>query len=355
MNRLSMILLLAVVLFSCKKEEPVALPNPEGSIVGFDYYITGSVWTNVNPGGFFPGNIVRALYGFDNELLITMSITDTLSMTYDGSNVEYPNQTYSSMGGGNGIYEFEEIDGELYGIGYLGNHGLYRYDRSQYPNPWQPVGGVSGFFNSVTKHNGNFVACGSILPRIRILNGANWEAFPQDINGQVKCIKSFNGELIAAGIFGSLGNIARWDSGTNSWQTLGAGLNGSVFDLEIMNDVLYVAGAFTATLDGDTTCRFIAAWDGTEWKNVDGGLTGNFGVQCLLAHDNQLFIGGEFDSGGGVFSRNVIKWTESLGYATLGNGVSDPIGAMAIFKNRLYVTNFSTSFNGDFIMRLDPF
>src|SRR5689334_10527566 len=58
----------------------------------------------------------------------------------------------------------------------------------------------------------------------------------------------YNGDLIAAGKFTSIGGvyanrIARWDG--IAWHPLGSGVNGKVWAMIVFNGKLYVGGEFT--------------------------------------------------------------------------------------------------------------
>jgi len=92
-------------------------------------------------------------------------------------------------------------------------------------------------------------------------------------------------------------HIAQWNG--TSWSALGAGIeNGNVFYdhnvatlLQSKSGLLYAGGNFQKS--GETPLHHLAAWDGSTWSAVGGGLGGQ--VQAL-AHDAQetLFVGGAF-------------------------------------------------------------
>ena len=75
------------------------------------------------------------------------------------------------------------------------------------------------------------------------------------------------GVMYAGGSFtlaGGVGvnNVAQWNG--SAWQTLGAGLNGTVYALAVDGTGrLYAGGAFTAS--GTQAVSNVARWDGTAW------------------------------------------------------------------------------------------
>ncbi|MFO0972959.1 MAG: hypothetical protein U1A27_05920 [Phycisphaerae bacterium] len=108
----------------------------------------------------------------------------------------------------------------------------------------------------------------------------------------------FRDELIVGGTFSTAGGqpanmIARWNG--ERWAPLGGGLSGSsqypaVLALRVWNDTLYVGGEFDQA--GNTPVANIAAWDGTHWSPVGGGLDGR--VRGLTEFDRQLIACGTF-------------------------------------------------------------
>jgi hypothetical protein len=86
------------------------------------------------------------------------------------------------------------------------------------------------------------------------------------MNGQVRALTVYEGELIAGGDFtlasgAPCNRVARWDG--SAWQPLGSGTDGRVEALCVYNGELIAGGQFM-TASGET-CHGIARWDGGVW------------------------------------------------------------------------------------------
>jgi hypothetical protein len=138
--------------------------------------------------------------------------------------------------------------------------------------------------------------------------------------GSVRVLGTYDGDLIAGGVFGQAGgvaarNIARWD-GTN-WAALGPGFNGNVEALVVYNGALIAGGSFNAS--GSTTTNAIARWDGTLWQPMGRGV--NSAVWELWVFNGSLFAGGHMTAAGGKSSFHIARWDDTLSAAVT---VSDP-------------------------------
>jgi hypothetical protein len=137
-------------------------------------------------------------------------------------------------------------------------------------------------------------------------------------------------------------NIARFDG--NNWSPLGAGLNGTISALAVVNGSLYAGGSFTAS--GATTLNRIARWNGSSWSALGNGLTGSSSsaaVTAIVGSGANLYVGGSFTNAGTVYLAGVAKW-DGTAWSALGsglyNGVFNQTGqgtALALMGNDLYV------------------
>ena len=133
-----------------------------------------------------------------------------------------------------------------------------------------------------------------------------------------------NGELIAAGRLGTVGNIARWNGG--SWSSLAGGMDGTVNGLTVLaNGTLVAVGDFSHA--GGVACSHIAAWTGTAWSPVGGGLSGGGGAYACLARQNgDLVVTGSFTAAGSIVARGIASWNGTT-WSPLGAGLAFlPIG-----------------------------
>ncbi len=136
--------------------------------------------------------------------------------------------------------------------------------------------------------------------------------------------------------------VARWNSVTNTWSSLGTGIGGPapfVRSMAFKGDTLFVGGIFTKAGDQDATG--IAKWDGTRWLPVGGGVGGpNPFVFAMAGSGNDLYVAGAFTQAGGTSANRIAKW-DGNGWSTLGEGVASDgysyITSIALSGTDLYV------------------
>lgn len=179
-----------------------------------------------------------------------------------------------------------------------------------------------------------------------------WHPLGVGIDGIVKALTVYNGELIAGGEFlnaGGIGanNIARWDG--ESWKPLGTGTDLPVFALTVYNDELIVGGELT-TAGGVSVAR-IARWDGTNWHALGDGMggptSGAPSVYSLTVYKGNLIAGGAFTEAGGISATRIARW-DGLAWHALGDGITDTnpndvINALTVFDDDLIVGGFFAS------------
>ena len=158
-----------------------------------------------------------------------------------------------------------------------------------------------------------------------------WRALDSGVNGPVRAITSFGGNIFIAGIFSKAGsdsaaNVAFWNG--SEWKAAGC-LAGDVRDLAVMGGNLYASGRFTTCVAPDTVS--LAAWNGTAWLPVRG-ITGQANV--LYAEDTTLIIGGAFHYGTNM--PNIIKWSAGAGFKPFARGSLNEVLSIAQNKGTLY-------------------
>ena len=185
-------------------------------------------------------------------------------------------------------------------------------------------------------------------------NGFKWSALAGSSgfwNTGIRTLGVFDdgqGEALYAGgsfteISGVEANrIAKWDG--QGWSALNGPLgNGidqhAVNDLETFDDgsgpALFVGGYFQ--LAGGVEANRIAKWDGTTWSaliDLGGNGVGEYWVRALAVFDDgggpDLYVGGSFDTAGGVEANNIARWDGAawskvsgpLGFGVSGGGVT---------------------------------
>ncbi|HTK81164.1 MAG TPA: T9SS type A sorting domain-containing protein [Bacteroidota bacterium] len=125
--------------------------------------------------------------------------------------------------------------------------------------------------------------------------------------------------------------ILKWDGNTNTWSTLGSGMDGPILALAANGIEVYAAGIFSSA--GGTSASNIAKWDGTSWSALGSGTNGN--VYALAVHGTDVYAGGYFTSAGGTSATNIAKW-DGTSWSALGAGLNDFVFAIAVEDTDIY-------------------
>ena len=127
-----------------------------------------------------------------------------------------------------------------------------------------------------------------------------WEKFGNGLNNPVYHIGFNNDVMYIGGYFTDAGgdpnadHIAKWNG--TSWEGLGPGLNGALSEVQEFtfngND-MYVVGLFNV-VGNDSTFYNVAKWNGSSWEKM-GGV--DWEARSLAILNNDLYIGGAFTFG----------------------------------------------------------
>ncbi|GAB4280847.1 MAG: hypothetical protein Kow0068_05200 [Marinilabiliales bacterium] len=240
---------------------------------------TDNGWNRLNEE---PSNVVDELKSYNGLLYVAggFGYIGTTLMPYfaafDGllwHNILKPNDNIRAL---------EVFKGELYAggsFGYIGNTSLNnvaRFDGTQ----WHPLGNgtncsihamavdtinsflyIGGCFSSVYRSDGSSIAVDGVgmwdgyqWNKVGYGDGIQWEVW-------MDAMAVYHGDLYvgltsceAAPIYSM---IARWDGA--KWDTLGNGLNNTVYGMDVFHDTLWVCGRFT-NVDGHYTPQGLAKW-----------------------------------------------------------------------------------------------
>lgn len=135
--------------------------------------------------------------------------------------------------------------------------------------------------------------------------------------------------LPATDEFMQVNNLAKWDG--VAWSPVGGGTppetHSPVYDMIVFDDgtgsALYVGGRFASA--GGVTVNNAAKWDGSNWSDLDGGVTGgsNPSVHALFVFDDgtgpALYVAGEFTTAGSTSVSNVARWNGTEWSAVAAN------------------------------------
>ena len=141
---------------------------------------------------------------------------------------------------------------------------------------------------------------------------------------------------------------AGWSSFNN--QTIGS----SVFSVDVdnCNNNVYIGGSFL-DISGITSFQNAAAWTGTSWNDLNGGLIGGVGGVNVVKFDNlrrRVYYGGQFLKTNDFIALNNIGYWDisSSTWKQMGVGVSSAglgigVNAIEISGSRVFVGgNFNT-------------
>lgn len=186
------------------------------------------------------------------------------------------------------------------------------------------------------------------------------------VNGTVTALASDGTKVYVGGHFDNAGglsvnNIAVYNSQSDSWSTLGSGLDGEYVNVLAIalgrssspgKRYVYVGGSFTNA--GGLESTNVARWTGTEWQSMAGGVAWTYmghifgAVQSIVTitnagYDDVYVVGGfERQTATGVVT-NIAKWSESLGsWSGFGNGLVGACGENSIATGLALGTGAST-------------
>lgn len=126
---------------------------------------------------------------------------------------------------------------------------------------------------------------------------------------------------------------------------LGDGLDGDVNAIAVDGQNVYVGGEFTTA--GGVTVNRIAMWNGTEWSDLDGGVSGG-NVNAIAIHDGDVYVGGAFTnagSGEGITVNRIVRWNGAE-WSSLGTGANATVLALASDGEALFAGGGFTQIDG---------
>ena len=194
-----------------------------------------------------------------------------------------------------------------------------RFYRWNGTDAWEAIGTVSSQMRALTVHDGELILGGSftqidgsVVNRIAAWNGTSFRALGTGFDNTVTSLCSMAGTLYAAGNFTTADGaaalrVARWDG--SSWSAMGEGFDAYVHALTAYEGDLIAGGFFTHS--GETEIAHVARWDGAAWQPLGAGVTGSdmiLGVSALRGTTADLYVGGDFDTAGGMPASGLAVW-----------------------------------------------
>ena len=233
----------------------------------------------------------------------------------------------------NGIAKYDGAAWQSLGTGLGGNFGNFQTEAFAVLNNELFVGGLFDSINGIPAKN------------IARWNGTSWNSMGVGFNGGVSALGVYQNELYAGGYFflsgaDTVNHVAKWDG--IHWQSLLHGIEpgitswgNTVFAIKEFQNTLYVGGLFAVA---DTIQSYnIACWNGSNWTAGPANLYGT--VTDLSIYNNKLFIGGFFEYSPGNISY-ATSWDgislDNLQGGLLGTSGLKEVWDIEVYNNRIY-------------------
>lgn len=204
----------------------------------------------------------------------------------------------------------------------------------------QQFPGIQGcIFDSVPFKDG-LVVVGSFLaagpPEVRnvaFVREGRLEPFGNGWRGRIVAVAVLDSNLVVGGDLywddGSQGpKVALWNG--VEWQSLdtniGSGGSSGVYDLAVVDGVLYAGGYFNPSIGNVGVVR----WSGSQWEPLPENLTAF--THALTEHEGQLVAGGRFAIRGTPGVHEVARWTGER-WLPVGDGGLDFTNVYALASN----------------------
>ena len=316
--------------------------------------LNAQTWSSVGDGAY--GGYVYSLCPFDSVLYAGGTFIGP------GNHIaQWDGNTWKALGSGiNGdVYAMSVYKDSLYAGGYFSNAGGYSAANiaGWSGKQWFPL--QQGMKNSVyaidTFHNSLCVE-NNYLGGIGLWTGKKWSpgiGAPFSLYS-VNAMTVFKGNLYVAAsgnlkrgsVFMSgtvVGYLYEYIASTKKWKQIAVFPdNYNITNAEclaIYNNNLYIGGTFDSA--NHKPANNIAVCDGDSIIDAVGiGTSGP--VNALTVYRGALYIGGLFDSAGGKPANNIACWNDT-NWSALGSGVNNEVFALAPFKGDLYVGGGFTS------------
>jgi hypothetical protein len=245
-------------------------------------------------------------------------------------------QVMGSIAGGVNALAF--FNGEL----HASSSAVFRWDGAN----WQQLGAAMNLsVNALAEFNGELIAGGLFTAvgstgvfRMARWNGSSWSAVPPGLgmpDRRCDTLAVYNSALFAGGARNrpsgaQAENVGRWDG--DGWSYLGGGIDNAVLDVVSYDGELVAGGIFITA--GDTVVNGIAARGVDGWHRLGPeGLTGNPGVVTDLAvYNGDLLATGSFNAIGGVPANGLARWDGESWHA-FGN---QSVNRMLVDNGELY-------------------
>ncbi|MBK8167921.1 MAG: hypothetical protein IPK64_18405 [bacterium] len=141
----------------------------------------------------------------------------------------------------------------------------------------------------------------------------DWGPLVDIVDDATYCAGFWNGAIVLGGDFATIeGEVVNGICyATDEFRALAGGLQAGA----TVRDIVEFRGQLVAVGDIEAPSaarsRGVAAWDGQSWRPVGSGIgtrVGGAGPLCAAVYRNDLYVGGEFETAGGLPSRSMARW-----------------------------------------------
>jgi hypothetical protein len=260
--------------------------------------------------------------------------------------------------GGSGLVvnDVKVLNNDVYVAGVFKSAGgviatnIARWDGAQ----WHAMGGGpfgSYYALAIAGTNvytaGNFTNIGGVAAKhVARWTGSAWAPLAPGTAGEVltsvSCLATdgtnlyAGGDFIQAGTAGTLA-IAKWNG--SEWaaltgpKTKGIWLGGTALAVE--GNAVYVGGS-GVRIAGGVKPNAVAHFNGSDWDNMGGGLTGGSGtVGAIVKAGGNVYVGGNFSNAGGVPVNNIAYW-DGANWHAMGSGLNNSVNALCFHNGQLF-------------------
>jgi len=142
--------------------------------------------------------------------------------------------------------------------------------------------------------------------------------------------------------------LACYVSFGQNWVPVGVGVSNYVNAMDSANSLLYIGGRFDTA--GGMVVNHITAWNGSTYSALGSGITGGTNpiVNAITEYNGKIIVAGRFTSAGGVPVNNIAMWN-GISWSTLGIGVTGSytsVSSLAVFNDNLYAAGSFDSAGG---------
>lgn len=216
---------------------------------------------------------------------------------------------------------------------------------------------VAGFFTQI---------CGQPTSYLAKWDNGGWVAKDIGLTDPVHSIRNIDDTLYIARYEESIDSnwLYRYDGNTLS--TFGEGIYlttasnfselPNLYDVVKYNGTLIACGEFDRV--GTQAISGIMSWNGFQWTDIAGGLTGNIAntppviyPHQMMVHSGNLYVVGNFRYAGGIEVNGIAIWNGSQ-WLAMGSGFNSTVYGIAVYDNEIYAGGGFTQSGTNTVNRL---